>query len=64
MPNNDAFEENSQNELKNICTNQQLPQRGGAVPNPVLGWIEMAIGFPEGPSYPRHFPSFFRYAAP
>ena len=29
-----------------------------------LGWVEMAVGLPEGPSYPGHSPSFFRYAAP
>ena len=29
-----------------------------------LGWVEMAVGLPEGPSYPRHSSSFFRYAAP
>ena len=46
------------------CTNQQPPQRGGAVPGPILGWVEMAVGLPEGPSYPGHSPSFFRYAAP
>ena len=24
-------------------------------PRPRLGWVEMAIGLPKGPSYPRHF---------
>ena len=33
-------------------------------PQPRLGWVEMAVGFPKGPSYPRHSPSLFRYAAP
>ena len=33
-------------------------------PRPRLGWIEMAVGLSEGPSYPRHSPLFFRYAAP
>ena len=33
-------------------------------PRPRLGWVEMAVGFPEGPSYPGHSPLFFRYAAP
>ena len=33
-------------------------------PRPRLGWVEMAVGLPEGPSYPGHSPSFFRYAAP
>ena len=42
---------------------QQPPPRRGAVPDPVLGRFEMAVGLPEGPSYPGHSPSFFRYAA-
>ena len=29
---------------------------------PRLGWAEMAVDLPEGPSYPGHSPSFFRYA--
>ena len=33
-------------------------------PRPRLGWVEMAVGLPEGPSYPGHSPTFFRYAAP
>ena len=33
-------------------------------PWPRLGWIEMAVGLPGGPSYPGHSPLFFRYAAP
>ena len=33
-------------------------------PRPRLGWVEMAVGLPEGSSYPGHSPSFFRYAAP
>ena len=34
-------------------------------PRPRLGWgLKMAVGFPEGPSYPGHTPSFYRYAAP
>ena len=33
-------------------------------PRPRLGWVETAVGLPEGPSYPGHSPSFFRYAAP
>ena len=31
-------------------------------PRPRLGWVEVAVGLPEGPSYPGHSPSFFRYA--
>ena len=33
-------------------------------PRPCLGWVEMAVGLPEGPSYPGHSPSFFCHAAP
>ena len=33
-------------------------------PRTRLGWVETAVGLPEGPSYPGHSPSFFRYAAP
>ena len=33
-------------------------------PRPRLGWVEMAVGLPESPSYPWHSSSFFRYAAP
>ena len=33
-------------------------------PRTRLGWIEMADRLPEGPSYPGHSPSFFRYATP
>ena len=32
-------------------------------PRPRLGWVEMAVGLPEGSSYPGDSPSFFRYAA-
>ena len=31
---------------------------------PRLGWVKMAVGLPEGLSYPGHSSSFFRYAAP
>ena len=31
---------------------------------PRLGWVKMAVGLPEGPSYPGHFPSYFCRAAP
>ena len=27
-------------------------------PRPCLGWVEMAVGLPEGPSYPGHSPIF------
>ena len=33
-------------------------------PRPRLGWIEMAVGLSEGPSYPGQSPLFFCYAAP
>ena len=41
-----------------ICTNQQPPQRGDVVPDPVcVGLkIKMAVGLPEDPSYPMHSP--------
>ena len=32
--------------------------------NPFLGWVEMAVGLPVGPSYPGYSPSFVCYAAP
>ena len=25
-------------------------------PQPLLGWVKMAVGLPKGPSYPRHSP--------
>ena len=28
-------------------------------PRPCLGWVEMAVGLPEGPSYPGHSPFIF-----
>ena len=28
-------------------------------PRPCLGWVEMAVGLPEGPSYLGHCPSLF-----
>ena len=31
-----------------FCTNDKPPQRGGAVPFPALGRVEMACQFPEG----------------
>ena len=46
-----------------MCTNQQPPQRGGAFPDPV--WVgRNNCWIFEGPSYPGHSPSFFRYVAP
>ena len=33
---------------KGICTNDKPPQRGGAVPFPALGRVEMACQFPKG----------------
>ena len=46
------------------CTNQQPSQRGGAVPDPILGWFEMAVGLPEGPSYPGNPLHFFAMLPP
>ena len=31
---------------------------------PRLGWVEMAVGLPEGPSYPGHSPLFFLLCCP
>ena len=33
-------------------------------PRPRLGWVKMAVGLSEGPSYPRHSPSFFAMLPP
>ena len=33
-------------------------------PRPRLGWVEMAVGFPEGPSYPGHSPIIFSLCCP
>ena len=33
-------------------------------PRPRLGCVEMAVGLPEGPSYPRHFPFIFSLCCP
>ena len=33
-------------------------------PRPRLGWVEMAVGLPEGPSYPRHSPFIFSLCCP
>ena len=47
-----------------ICTNQQPPQRGGAVPDPVwVGskWLLASSRVPVTPGTPH---SFFCYAAP
>ena len=33
-------------------------------PRPRLGWVEMAVGLPEGPSYPGHSPLFFSLCCP
>ena len=33
-------------------------------PRPRLGWVEMAVGFPEGPSYPGHSPFIFSLCCP
>ena len=40
------------------CTNQQLPQRGGAVPDPVWVWSKWLLAFPRvpgSPGIPLHF---------
>ena len=33
-------------------------------PRPRLGWVEMAVGLPEGPSYPGHSPFVFLLCCP
>ena len=38
----------TQSDGQQICTNDKPPQRGGAVPFPPLGRVEMACQFPEG----------------
>ena len=37
-----------ENDYDITCTNDKPPQRGGAVPFPALGRVEMACQFPEG----------------
>ena len=49
---------------KNSCTNQQPPQRGGAVPGPVWVGSKWLLAFPRVPVTPGTPHSFFRYAAP
>ena len=34
------------------------------VPRPCLGWVKMAVGLPEGPSYPGHSPFIFLLCCP
>ena len=46
------------------CTNQQPPQRGGAVPGPVWVGSKWLLAFPRVPVTPGTPHSFFRYAAP
>ena len=38
-----------------FCTDQQPPQWSGAVHDPILGWVEMAVDLSEGSSIPGHF---------
>ena len=47
-----------------VCTNQQPPQRGGAVPGPVWVGSKWLLAFPRVPVTPGTPHSFFRYAAP
>ena len=47
-----------------FCTNQQPPQRGGAVPGPVWVGSKWLLAFPRVPVTPGTPHSFFRYAAP
>ena len=47
-----------------LCTNQQPPQRGGAVPSPVWVGSKWLLAFPRVPVIPGTPQSFFRRAAP
>ena len=47
-----------------FCTNQQPPQRGGAVPDPVWVGSKWLLAFPRVPVTPSTRLLFFRYAAP
>ena len=38
-----------QKKVQSLCTNQQLPQRGGAVPNPVWVGLKWLLAFPKVP---------------
>ena len=40
--------DNDDDDEERNCTNDKPPQRGGAVPFPALGRVEMACQFPEG----------------
>ena len=42
-------------ELRKVALHQSTWWCG---PRPRLGWVEMVVGLPEGPSYFGHFPSF------
>ena len=44
----DDVDNDSDAEDTSACTNDKPPQRGGAVPFPALGRVEMACQFPEG----------------
>ena len=55
---------NAFNEHLVACTNQQPPQRGGAVPGPVWVGSKWLLAFPGVPVTPGTPHSFFRYAAP
>ena len=59
---NDLFEEKHEEYV--VCTNQQPPQRGGAVPGPVWVGSKWLLAFPRVPVTPGTPQSFFRYAAP
>ena len=58
---NDHFPENG-----NVCTNDNSPQRGGAVPFPALRRVEIACRFPEGLILGRFFhgQAFFLFFIP
>ena len=41
------------------CRETESRQRDVVVRNPRLGWVEMALGLPEGPSHPGHTSHMF-----
>ena len=61
--NNNVFQQYNLRTIQH-CTNQQPPQRGGAVPGPVWVGSKWLLAFPRVPVTPGTPHSFFRYAAP
>ena len=63
---NDNVEQSIHNHINNFLALYQLTAASmwWCGPRPCLGWVKMAVGLSEGPSYPGHSPSFFHYAVP